>query len=152
LPTSLSATGFEDAQGVMRLITLRSNDQFNTTIYGYEDRFRGISGTRMIVFMHTADMTRHGLVEGDEVSLVTQANDGVHREVSGLRVTGYDIPKGCIGAYYPECNPLIPVWHHAEESMVPAAKSVPVTIRKIGGSNAANAAPVAVLGTPTARV
>jgi molybdopterin-dependent oxidoreductase alpha subunit len=151
LPTSLSATGFEDAQGVMRLITLRSNDQFNTTIYGYEDRFRGISGTRMIVFMHALDMTRHGLVEGDEVRLVTQANDGVHREVAGLRVTGYDIPEGCIGAYYPECNPLIPVWHHAEESMVPAAKSVPVTIRKIGGSNAANPTPVATLGTPTAR-
>ena len=55
---------------------------------------------------------------------------GVHREVSGLRVVAYDIPEGCIGAYYPECNPLIPVWHHAEESKVPAAKSIPVTIRK----------------------
>ena len=129
-PTGLSATGFADAPGVMRLITLRSNDQFNTTIYGYEDRFRGVSGTRLIVFMHAADMARHGLAEADEVTLVTHADDGVHREVSGLRVTAYNIPEGCIGAYYPECNPLIPVWHHAEESMVPAAKSVPVTIRK----------------------
>ena len=130
LPTSLSATGFEDAEGVLRLITLRSNDQFNTTVYGFEDRFRGVSGTRRIVFMHEADMARHALVEGDEVTLVTHANDGVHREVSGLRVIAYNIPEGCIGAYYPECNPLIPVWHHAEESKVPAAKSIPVTIKK----------------------
>jgi len=140
LPTGLSATGFADAEGVMRLITLRSNDQFNTTIYGYEDRFRGISGTREIVFMHAADMARHALAEGDSVSLVTHSDDGVHREVSGLRVVAYDIPEGCIGAYYPECNPLIPVWHHAEESMVPAAKSIPVTIvKKTAHPNATDA-------------
>ena len=137
LPTSLSATGFEDAEGVLRLITLRSNDQFNTTIYGYEDRFRGVSGTREIVFMHAADMKRHSLAEGDRVTLVTHANDGVHREVSGLRVVAYNIPRGCIGAYYPECNPLIPVWHHAEESKVPAAKSIPVRIRKAAVSSGA---------------
>lgn len=130
LPNGLSATGFQDAPGVLRLITLRSNDQFNTTIYGYEDRFRGVSGTREIVFMNAADMSRHGLVEGDAVTLVTHADDDVLREVSGLRVIGYSIPEGCIGAYYPECNPLIPVWHHAEESKVPAAKSIPVTLRK----------------------
>ena len=133
LPTRLSATGFEDAEGVLRLITLRSNDQFNTTVYGYEDRFRGISGTREIVFMHVADMARHALVEGDAVTLVTHADDGVHRQVSGLRVVAYNIPEGCIGAYYPECNPLIPVWHHAEESKVPAAKSIPVKVRKTPG-------------------
>lgn len=132
LPGGLSATGFQDTPGVLRLITLRSNDQFNTTIYGYEDRFRGVSGTREIVFMNTVDMSRHGLVEGDAVTLVTHADDDVLREVSGLRVIGYNIPEGCIGAYYPECNPLIPVWHHAEESKVPAAKSIPVTLRKSG--------------------
>jgi molybdopterin-dependent oxidoreductase alpha subunit len=130
LPVGLSATGFADAEGVMRLITLRSNDQFNTTIYGYEDRFRGVSGTREIVFMNVADMARHSLADGDEVSLHTFVDDGVAREVGGLRVIAYDIPEGCIGAYYPECNPLIPVWHHAEESKVPAAKSIPVKIRK----------------------
>ena len=139
LPTGLSATGFEDADGVLRLITLRSNDQFNTTIYGYEDRFRGVSGTREIVFMNSADMRRHALAEGDAVTLVTHADDGVPREVSGLRVVSYNIPEGCIGAYYPECNPLIPVWHHAEESMVPAAKSIPVTIRKTTGPDARDA-------------
>ncbi len=131
LPSALSATGFPDAEGVLRLITLRSNDQFNTTIYGYEDRFRGISGTREIVFMNSTDMTQHALVEGDPVTLVTHADDGIYREVSGLRVVAYNIPEGCIGAYYPECNPLIPIWHHAEESMVPAAKSIPVVIRKV---------------------
>ena len=140
LPSGLSATGFAEAEGVLRLITLRSNDQFNTTVYGYEDRFRGVSGTREIVFMNTADMTRHALADGDMVTLVTAADDGVLREVPGLRVIGYNIPEGCIGAYYPECNPLLPVWHHADESMVPAAKSIPVRIRKTVSAAASDAA------------
>ena len=69
--------------------------------------------------------------EGDVVRLETAVDDGIHREVSGLRVVPYDIPEGCIGGYYPECNPLIPLWHHAEKSKVPAAKSIPVRIRAV---------------------
>ncbi len=117
---------------VLRLITLRSNDQFNTTVYGYDDRFRGVKGTRRIVFMNRADIDRLGLADGDTVALATASDDGVARRVSGLRVIAYDIPQGCCGGYYPECNPLIPVWHYAERSKVPAAKSIPVTIERIG--------------------
>jgi len=127
-PTDISATGFKDADGRYRLITLRSNDQFNTTIYGYYDRFRGIKGTRDVLLMHAEDIDAAGLSEGQIVALESDAGDGVHRRRDGLIVTPYDIPRGCLGAYYPEANVLMPVEHHAEESHVPAAKSVPVRI------------------------
>ena len=122
-------TDLDDPE-ILQLITLRSNDQFNTTIYGYEDRFRGISGTREVVLMNREDAARFGLRDGDRVALSTVAEDNIRREVGGLRVVHYDIPPGAIGGYYPECNPLIPLWHHAEGSKVPAAKSVPVRVRK----------------------
>jgi len=115
-------------KGVLQLITLRSNDQFNTTVYGYDDRFRGVSGTRDVVFIGRNDMVRLGLEEGQSVTLRTEAGDGRERQVSGLQVVAYDLPDGCIAAYYPECNRLIPLWHHAERSKVPAAKSVPVRV------------------------
>ena len=131
LPSSLDEdpdTAVVPQSDVLQLITLRSNDQFNTTIYGYEDRFRGVSGTRMVLFMNAADATRLGLADGAAVALTTAVDDGLSRRVEGFRVTHYDIPMGCCAAYYPECNPLIPLWHHAERSKVPAAKSVPVHI------------------------
>ncbi|WP_404338469.1 FdhF/YdeP family oxidoreductase [Sphingomonas sp. MMS12-HWE2-04] len=127
-PTTLSATGFADAANRFRLLTLRSNDQFNTTIYGYHDRFRGVRGTRDVLFVNAADMAEAGLHEGQIVALESDAGDNIHRRLGGLIVTPYDIPRGCLGAYYPEANVLIPVGHHAEESFVPAAKSVPVRI------------------------
>ena len=114
--------------GVLQLITIRSNDQFNTTIYSHDDRFRGVKGTRMVLFIGRADMARLRVVEGQAVALETAVDDGIARRVEGFRVTPYDIPEGCCAAYYPECNPLIPLWHHAERSKVPAAKSVPVRI------------------------
>lgn len=128
VPGGLSATGFDDAEGRFRLITLRSNDQFNTTIYGYHDRFRGVKGTRDVLFINADDMRDAGLREGQRVALESDAGDGVSRRREGLIVTPYDIPRGCLGAYYPEANVLMPVEHHAEESHVPAAKSIPVRI------------------------
>ncbi|HZT87149.1 MAG TPA: FdhF/YdeP family oxidoreductase [Stellaceae bacterium] len=121
---------------VLRLITLRSNDQFNTTIYGYHDRFRGIHGTRMVILMHRNDIDRLHLREGDKVRLVTEADDGVNRQLEGLSVVAYDIPEGCCGGYYPECNVLVPLWHYAERSKVPAAKSVPVRVFRLDGASA----------------
>lgn len=109
------------------LITLRSNDQFNTTVYGYDDRFRGVKGTRMILFMNAADIGRLGLADGQSVDVTTQADDLV-RTVKNLRIVAYDIPPGNCGGYYPELNPLIPLWHHDEQSKTPAAKAIPVTI------------------------
>jgi len=113
---------------VVQLITLRSNSQFNTTVYNHDDRFRGVYGSGHIVFLHRNDVDRFGLKEGEMVGLTTAVDDGVERSVEGLRVVAYDIPEGCIARYYPECNPLLPLWHHAEKSKTPAAKSIPVRI------------------------
>jgi molybdopterin-dependent oxidoreductase alpha subunit len=120
----------EFGHGVLRMITLRSNDQFNTTVYGYTDRFRGIHGTRMVVLMNRDDIDRLELAEGEQVTIRTSSKDGVRREMSGFRVTPYDIPIGCVGTYYPEANALLPIWHYAEGSKTPAAKSIPVTVGK----------------------
>ena len=118
--------------GVLTLITLRSNDQFNTTVYGLDDRLRGINGTRMVVLMNKADIEEHGLRDGDEIDLLGAAADAVPRVVRGLRVVAYNVPQGSCAGYYPECNPLLPLWHHAEGSHVPAAKSIPVHVHKRG--------------------
>lgn len=119
-----------DQPGVLQLITLRSNDQFNTTIYGYDDRFRGVKGTRMVVFMNAEDVADRGLKDGEFVDLSTAIDDGTERIVKGLRVIVYDIPKGCVGAYFPETNPLVPLSHHDPKAHTPAYKAVPVTTRR----------------------
>ncbi len=115
---------------VFMLITLRSNDQFNTSIYGYDDRFRGIKGTRRVLMMNPSDISRLSLQDGDDVDVTTVASDGIDRCLRALRLTTYDLPNGCCWGYYPECNVLVPLWHHAERSKVPASKSVPVTVAK----------------------
>lgn len=129
VPETLNATGFTDAPGRYRLITLRSNDQFNTTVYGYSDRLRGIEGTRDVLLINPEDMARAGLSEGQQVALVSDAEDQVERAVEGLRVTPFSLPDGCVAGYYPELNPLIALEHHDRASKTPAAKSVPVRIR-----------------------
>jgi molybdopterin-dependent oxidoreductase alpha subunit len=120
----------EVGHDALRLITLRSNDQFNTTVYGYSDRFRGIHGTRMVILMNRDDADRLGLAEGEFVEMETVSKDGIKRAMSGFRVIHYDIPVGCVGAYYPEANALLPIWHHAAGSKTPAAKSIPVRVRR----------------------
>lgn len=128
-PDRLNSIGFDDAPGRYRLMTLRSNDQFNTTIYGMSDRLRGIEGRRDVLLINPDEMARAGLSEGQEVWLEGDAGDAVHREAGPLRVTPFRLPDGCLGAYYPEMNSLMPVWHHDGPSKTPAAKSVPVRIR-----------------------
>jgi anaerobic selenocysteine-containing dehydrogenase len=86
----------------------------------------------MVLFMNSADIERAGLEEGATVGLTTAIDDGVRRHVGGLTVRRYNIPRGCLAAYYPECNPLVPLSHHAKGSFVPACKGVPVRIEKTG--------------------
>jgi molybdopterin-dependent oxidoreductase alpha subunit len=114
---------------VLHLASLRSNDQFNTTIYGYSDRFRGVEGTRKVVFMNKADVERLGFADGDTVDLTTAIGDG-SRSVSALRIVAYDIPKGCCAAYYPECNPLFPLEHHDPQAKTPGYKLLPVHVTR----------------------
>ncbi|WP_022724569.1 FdhF/YdeP family oxidoreductase [Rhodopseudomonas sp. B29] len=127
-PERLNSIGFEDAPGRFRLMTMRSNDQFNTTIYGFSDRLRGIEGKRDVLLMNPDEIERAGLKEGQTVWLESDAGDGIPRRAGPLKVTPFQIPNGCLGAYYPEMNHLMPVWHHDGPSKTPAAKSVPVRI------------------------
>ena len=127
-PDRLSALGMAPGPGEMTLVTLRSNDQFNTTIYGFSDRLRGLEGSRMVVLIGPGEIARLGLAEGQEVSLVTAFEDGVTRRVDGLRVTGYDLPPGMVAGYYPELNPLVPLGLHERHSATPAYKGTPVRI------------------------
>lgn len=126
----LTSLGFQDRPGRYRLVTLRSNDQFNTTIYGYSDRFRGIEGTRAVLLMNPTDIDAAGFQVGEMVRLVTDIDDGQYRYLGGLKLTPYDIPRGTVGSYYPECNVLVPISHHDELSKTPASKSVPVRIER----------------------
>jgi molybdopterin-dependent oxidoreductase alpha subunit len=119
-------------ENVLHLFTLRSNDQFNSTIYSDNDRYRGVYGTRKVLLMNVTDIARLGLTDGDMVTVTTEAGDQVKRQVNNMRVASYNVPVGCCAGYYPECNPLIPWWHHAVGSKTPAAKSIPVTLEKEG--------------------
>jgi molybdopterin-dependent oxidoreductase alpha subunit len=113
----------------LQLTTLRSHDQYNTTIYGLNDRYRGVFGGRMVIFMNEADMKARDIAPGTLVEIETLAQDGKQRLVRGFRAKRHAIAKGCVGAYYPETNPLIPLAHHDNKSGTPAAKSIPVLVR-----------------------
>lgn len=119
------------APGILDLMTIRSDDQFNTTIYSLSDRFRNVRDTREILFMNGADIDRFGLEEDCAVVVTTAVDDGHVREIKGLRVRAYDIPEGCAAGYYPECNTLLPLFHHARDSQVPAAKAIPVRVARL---------------------
>ena len=118
-----------DDASVLRLATLRSHSQYNTTIYGLDDRYRGVFGGRMVVFMNEIDMKARGIAPGALVEIESLAGDGQKRVVRGFKVRPYAIPQGSIGAYYPETNPLLPLSHHDLKSKTPAAKSIPVLVR-----------------------
>ncbi len=127
-PGQLNSLGFQDAPGRYRLTTMRSNDQFNTTIYGLSDRFRGIEGTRDVLLMNPEDIAEEGLSDGQIVRMTTDIDDGVDRHLGGLTLTAYRIPSGTVASYYPECNVLVPIGHHDTLSKTPASKSIPVRI------------------------
>ncbi|MDZ4792099.1 MAG: FdhF/YdeP family oxidoreductase [Hyphomicrobiales bacterium] len=118
----------QDGGDILRLTTVRSNDQFNTTVYGYSDRFRGVEGTRMVVFMNDRDIRRLGFKDGQFVNLTTAATDESVREVKGFRVVRYAISEGCAAAYFPEASPLVPLWHYEPKSHTPAYKFIPVKV------------------------
>ena len=130
VPPALSALGDEPGPGHFTLITLRSNDQFNTTVYADRDRLRGLEG-RMRLLIAPDQMREAGLAEDQTVALVTVSDDGISRRLEGLRVTPYDLPAGCVGAYYPETNPLVPLALHDEMSKTPAYKGATVRIEPI---------------------
>ncbi|MFM5955213.1 MAG: FdhF/YdeP family oxidoreductase [Novosphingobium sp.] len=121
-----------DDPSMLRLATVRSHDQFNTTIYSYSDRYRGIYNNRMVVLMNPEDRTARGFENEQLIALETISTDGVKRRVDGLTVIDYPIAPGSIAGYYPELNPLLPLGYFDAISGTPAAKSIPV--RALPGS------------------
>ena len=130
--TSTPIEVLEVEPGRLILQTLRSHDQFNTTIYGLDDRYRGIKGGRRVVFVHPSDIDSLGWTDGDMVDLVGEWQDG-ERVARDFRIVSYDQPRGCAAAYYPETNPLIPLESKAEGSNTPTSKSVVVRLERPGG-------------------
>jgi molybdopterin-dependent oxidoreductase alpha subunit len=117
------------APGQFLMMTMRSHDQFNTTIYGLDDRYRGIHGERRVVFLNPEDVREAGLVEGQVVDLVSHF-EGEERIARRFRVVPYSIPRRCAATYFPEANVLVPVRHVAERSNTPASKSVCISLRR----------------------
>lgn len=109
------------------LTTIRSHDQFNTTVYSDNDRYRGVHGSRRVVFANEQDLAEHGLSAGMMVDITSHFR-GEKRTVKGFRLVGYGIPRGCLAAYYPETNALVPLNHVAEKSNTPAYKSITVSL------------------------
>jgi len=114
--------------GEFLMMTMRSHDQFNTTIYGLDDRYRGIRNGRRVVFLNADDMQSASLNEGQLVELISR-HEGIQRVASGFRVVPYSIPRRCAATYFPEANVLVPVDYFADKSHTPASKSVVITIR-----------------------
>ncbi|MHC2002869.1 FdhF/YdeP family oxidoreductase [Methylobacterium sp. CM6241] len=117
-----------DAPDGLWLTTMRSHDQYNTTLYSLSDRYRGVYGQRDVVFLNATEMAVRNLEAGDRVDLVTLSSDGIERCVRGFTVVLYALPAGCCGAYYPETNALLPLYAHDPVSGTPSAKAVPVRL------------------------
>ncbi|MBF6219550.1 FdhF/YdeP family oxidoreductase [Nocardia abscessus] len=121
-------------EGRLILQTLRSHDQYNTTIYGLDDRYRGIHNGRKVVLVHPDDITALGFTDGDLVDVVSEWTDGTERRVEGFRLVPYPTPRGNAAAYYPETNPLVPLDHVAKRSNTPVSKAVTIRFEpSIGG-------------------
>ncbi|MET8182689.1 FdhF/YdeP family oxidoreductase [Streptomyces sp. NPDC005336] len=117
-------------EGRLLLQTLRSHDQYNTTIYGLDDRYRGIKNGRRVVLVHPEDARELGLADGSYADLVSEWTDGTERRATGFRVVHYPTARGCAASYYPETNVLVPLDATADTSNTPASKSVVVRLEQ----------------------
>ena len=117
-------------EGALLLQTVRSHDQYNTTIYGLDDRYRGIKQGRRVVFVNPADLVRLGLGDGSMVDLVSEWADGRERRAPAFRVVSYDTAVGCAAAYFPETNVLVPLDSTADTSNTPTSKSIVIRLEQ----------------------
>jgi molybdopterin-dependent oxidoreductase alpha subunit len=124
---SLALPRLELRPGEYLMMTVRSHDQYNTTVYGLGDRYRGIEGDRRVVLAHADDLAREGIAPGARVDLTSEF-EGETRVVRGFRALAYDVPRGCVVTYFPEANALVPVRSRAPRSLTPAFKSVAVRL------------------------
>lgn len=128
-------------EGRYLMMTIRSHDQFNTTIYGLVDRYRGLSGDRWIALMNEDDMLDENLIAGDHV-MIRSHYKGVVREAGPFRIIPYPIPRSCVGTYFPEANVLVPLESRAHTSKTPTSKSVEISLDKVQGSQVVGTIPV----------
>jgi len=140
LPTELAveraAARHRDVR-VFTLTTLRSHDQYNTTIYGLDDRYRGVHGHRRVVFIHADDIKDLGMKAGDWVDITSlyigeHSEDVQQRRAERFLLVAYDIPRGCLASYYPETNPLVPLQSFSIGARTPTSKSIPVMLSRHG--------------------
>ncbi|MYM31858.1 FdhF/YdeP family oxidoreductase [Duganella sp. CY15W] len=115
---------------LMTLMTARSHDQYNTTIYGMDDRYRGVFGLRRVVFINKDDLALLGFKDGEHVNLVSVWDDDVVRRADDFLLVEYDIPRGCLGSYFPETNGLVPLHSTADGAGTPTSKSIPVLLER----------------------
>ncbi|MCW5550023.1 MAG: hypothetical protein KIT44_13755, partial [Opitutaceae bacterium] len=115
------------APGDYVMMTIRTHDQFNTTVYGLDDRYRGVFGGRRVIFLHEEDIRAAGLQAGQMVDL-TNRHGGVERVAKHFMVAPYRIPRGCAATYFPEANVLVPIDSVAAKSNTPTSKFVLITI------------------------
>ncbi|ALL70627.1 putative formate dehydrogenase oxidoreductase protein (plasmid) [Paraburkholderia caribensis MBA4] len=124
----LDENPWHDHPDALWLTTMRSHDQYNTTLYSHSDRYRGVFGQRDVVFMNQHELRKRGLHPGERVDIVALSTDGIERVIRSFKVVEYSLPDGCCGAYYPEVNPLVPLYAFDPQSRTPSYKSVPVKI------------------------
>ena len=113
---------------VFVLQTMRSHDQYNTTIYGFDDRYRGVYGERKVIFINENDITALGMKNNQLVDIESLWPDGIERKVYGFKLVSYDIPEGNIAAYFPETNPLVSIDGKGDLSDTPISKAIPVVL------------------------
>ncbi len=149
--TSTPVEVLEVPKGRVLLQTLRSHDQFNTTIYGLDDRYRGVKNGRRVVFVHPEDIRSLGFEDGDLVDLVSEWRDGKERVATSFRIVAFDQPRGCAAAYYPETNPLVPLESTAKGSNQPTSKSVVVRLERPGSPSGSSSQGSPDQGTGSSR-
>lgn len=124
-----SLSGSHHFNKIYTLMTIRSHDQYNTTVYGFDDRYRGISGSRNVILINSEDAKDQQLDPGTFVDITSHFR-GKERTLKAFRIVYYEIPKGCLAAYFPEANPLVPIHQTAERSNTPASKSLRVSLKR----------------------
>jgi anaerobic selenocysteine-containing dehydrogenase len=112
----------------LMMMTIRSHDQFNTTIYGLDDRYRGVLNERRVIFMNEEDIKIRGLSKGDKVDLFNYY-DGIERVARNFIVVPFSIPKQCSATYFPEANVLVPIGSVAAKSNTPTSKYVVIEVK-----------------------
>lgn len=116
--------------GRLMLSTMRSHDQFNTTVYSDDDRYRGVKNLRTLLFLNPVDMAERGIGEFEPIDITSIAHDGTHRTAYGYRAVRYDIPRGCAAGYMPELNVLCPIGDYSRKSRQPVMKHIPIEINR----------------------